>query len=441
MADSLVREPPDLTQGRVARFWLPLAGTWLMMACEGPVLAAVIARLPDPTPNLAAWGVALAVAMVVEAPVIMLLSAATALARDRGSFRRLRRFAHGLNAGITAVMVAVLAPPVFAVLAERLLGLPAAVAERTHLALLLLLPWPAAIGYRRLYQGVLIRRGQTRRVAYGTVVRLLAMAATAFLAAASGRLDGAAVGGLALAAGVVAEAVVARLMAWRAVAELPAAGGPSPADDPTRSLATLAAFYWPLATTSFLGLAVQPLVTFFVGRGAAPLESLAVMPVVNALVFLPRSLALALQEVGIALIGERREGYAAVRRFTVSLAATLAGGLALVAFTPLAGLWFGAVSGLSPDLARFALLPTQLLALMPALTAVQSLQRAVLVWARRTAPVTWATALEVAVIALVLGVAIFGFDAVGAVAAAAALMVGRLAANLTLAGPTRRALG
>ena len=39
-------------------FWAPLAATWLMMAFEGPFLAAVIARLVDPKFNLAAHGVA-----------------------------------------------------------------------------------------------------------------------------------------------------------------------------------------------------------------------------------------------------------------------------------------------------------------------------------------------------------------------------------------------
>ncbi len=45
------------SQAFIFRFWLPLAATWIMMAAEGPFLAAVIARLPDPTFNLAAYGV------------------------------------------------------------------------------------------------------------------------------------------------------------------------------------------------------------------------------------------------------------------------------------------------------------------------------------------------------------------------------------------------
>ena len=68
-----------VTYRRIFRLWVPLAATWLMMSVEGPFLAAVIARLDEPTFNLAAYGVAFAFALIVEAPIIMILSAATAL--------------------------------------------------------------------------------------------------------------------------------------------------------------------------------------------------------------------------------------------------------------------------------------------------------------------------------------------------------------------------
>ena len=134
----------------VAHFYAPLASTWMMMAFEGPFLAAIIARLAAPKENLAAHGVAFAIALIVEAPVIMMLSAATALATDRHAFARLRRFTYLLNGAITAAMVILVLPPVFDVWARGLIGLPDAVADKTWLALVLLLPWPGAIGYRRL---------------------------------------------------------------------------------------------------------------------------------------------------------------------------------------------------------------------------------------------------------------------------------------------------
>jgi progressive ankylosis protein len=50
-----------------------------MMAAVGPFLAALIARLADPKHNLAAFGVAFSLAVLVESPILMIMGAATAL--------------------------------------------------------------------------------------------------------------------------------------------------------------------------------------------------------------------------------------------------------------------------------------------------------------------------------------------------------------------------
>ena len=199
--------PIPVTYERILRLWVPLAATWLMMAAEGPFLAAVIARLDEPTFNLAAYGVAFALALIVEAPIIMILSAATALVEDWDSFRKLRNFSYALNLLITLLMFVVIWQPVFDWLAVDVLALPAEVLVLTHQSLVLLLPWPAAIGYRRFYQGLLIRHEMTRRVAYGTGVRVVTMATTAVVLYEYFRLPGALVGAASLSSGVVFESV------------------------------------------------------------------------------------------------------------------------------------------------------------------------------------------------------------------------------------------
>jgi hypothetical protein len=424
-----------LTQGRIFRFWLPLAATWLMMAVEGPFLAAMIARLAEPVFNLAGYGVAFSLALVAEAPVIMLMSAATALARNRLSYLRLRTFTHVLNAGVTLAMGVMLLPPVFNAIARGLIGLPPEVASRTHIALLILLPWPAAIGIRRLYQGVLIRNGLTRRVAYGTVIRLAAMFGTAFVLAIYTQLEGAWVGASALTMGVMSEALASRLMAHGALRTL--LGTPGEATGAASSWVALTRFYYPLALTTLLSLGIHPVVTFFVGNSRMSLESLAVLPVIGALVFIFRSLGLAYQEVVIALIGDEHEGYPALRRFGVFLGFGVAIGLSIIAWTPLAGVWFRGVSGLTGELASFALTPTRILAVIPGLTALLSFQRAVMVVRGTTNGITWATIIEVVGTVGILWISISFFDAIGAVAAAAALLIGRIGANLYLAPAMR----
>jgi hypothetical protein len=428
-----------LSNRSILLFWAPLAATWLMMAVEGPFLAAVIARLPDPKFNLAAYGVAFAFAVLMEAPVIMLMSAATALVEDRPSYRRLRSFTAGLNAAATALLLLVLIPPVHEGLVRGLLGLPPGVADLTYGALWLFLPWPAAIGYRRFVQGVLIRSGRTRLVALGTVIRLTAMAIAAAVFAIGLRLNGAWVGAAALSAGVCAEAAAARWMARGTIRELLAAPGTSAGSVEPMGYREIAGFYYPLALTSLIGLTVQPMLTFFMGRAPFPVESLAVFPVVHALSFLFRALGLAYQDAAIALMGRRHEGYPEVARFATGLGIAASAGLAVVAFTPLASVWFETISGLTPELTAFALVPARVLVPLPALAVLLNLQRAVLMKGRRTRPITGASAVELIGVAALFPALAWGAGVMGVTAAFLAFLGGRVAANLYLV-PKKRAV-
>jgi progressive ankylosis protein len=403
-------------------FWVPLALQWIMMALEGPFLAAVIARLADPTYNLAAYGVAFAFAILVESPVIMLMSASTALVENQDSYRRLRRFAQSLNAIATGLLVLLLIPAVFSLVLRAGLGLPDPVADRVYISLWILLPWPAAIGYRRFLHGVMIRAGRTRQVALGTLVRLITMASTALVLARLG-VPGAWVGAGALSSGVVVEALAARIMARQALRELP-----DVADDPNHqplSLGTMAQFYYPLALTSFIGLTTQPILTFFMGRSPSPVQSLALFPVVMAVYFVFGTFGLSFQEAAIALLGRNGENRKILQRFAAVLAMVASGILALLAFTPLAGFWFERVAGLNPEMAALAITPARLIAILPALTVATGFQRARLVRARKTRLITMASALEISTLALLFPLLGWGLGWMGVTAAMGALVGGR----------------
>ncbi|HEX7833486.1 MAG TPA: hypothetical protein VF787_27795 [Thermoanaerobaculia bacterium] len=410
---------------RIFLFWLPLAATWFMMALEGPYIAAIVARMPEAAHGLAAFGVAVSLAWLIESPIMMLLSASAALVLDRASFFALRRFAHLLNAIVTAGMLILVMPPVFAFVAERLIGLPHDIAQLAHIATTAMTFWPAAIGYRRFYQGILVRHHLTRRVAYGTIVRLVMMSVTAALLAFVFKLPGALVGALALFSGVFFEAFASRWMARHIVQSI--VDSDVVAEGTLLRQRDIARFYFPLAITSILSMALGPLVTFGLGRGRFPIESLAVWPVVNSMVFLFRSGGVAFQEVGIALKGEREVGRTALYLGTL---ASLA--LALVALTPLEMLWFQRLSGLTPHLAQFAVWPARLLILYPVLEYVLSFQRARWILEHRTRIVSIATAVEATMLAVALFLAMSVFGMIGAVGGAVAMLAGRTAASIYL---------
>jgi hypothetical protein len=428
----------SLSSGRILRFWLPLQATWLMMAAEGPFLAAVIARLPVPKENLAAFGAAAALAWIVESPIIMMLSAANTLVRDKIAYRKLRRFSFTLNLLVTAAMIILIVPPVFDLVARRLIGLSPEVAGLAGRSMIFLVLWPAAIGFRRFYQGILIRDGRPRAVTWGTVVRLSTMAVAGLALALVFRLPGASVGAGAMGFGVLAEGAASWVMARPTIRRLRRQTDEECAFGRGLTMAGIGHFYAPLALTSFLSFFINPLTTFFLARGRFPLESLAVLPVIVGLVFIFRTGGIALQEVVIALLGDEEANRRALARFTRLLGAASTTALAAVLFTPLAPFWFRTVSGLSPELSAFALLPAGLLVLLPLLETILSYQRGVLIKFRRTGPISAAVAVQLAVTAAVFGLPVLILRMSGASAVGPALTAGYASGNIVLARLRRR---
>lgn len=437
----MISEKDSLTYKKIFFFWIPLAATWLMMATEGPFLAAIIARLANPKFNLAAYGVAFSFAVFIEAPIIMIMSASTALAKDRDSYIKLRNFTFILNGLTTLVLITFMIPPIFDFFILSLIGLPENVARLTHQAFIVLLPWPAAIGYRRFYQGILIRSNLTRRVAYGTIIRLMGIVFTSLVCYLFFDLNGAVVGTLSLSVAVSSEAVVSRIMAHTSVRHLSLKERTSESkDESSISYRDITKFYYPLALTSILSIGVHPMVTFFMGQSRMPIESLAVLPVIYSLVFIFRSIGLSFQEVGIALLGKRNQNFVPLRNFALGLGFVLVGLLSIITFTPFSDIWFHKISGLTSELTNFAVFPAQLATLLPGLTVLISLQRSLLINIKKTTPITIATSIEVIGIFIILVITIAALNLIGAVAAAAALVTGRLFANGYLVGPCFKAL-
>jgi hypothetical protein len=305
---------------------------------------------------------------------------------------------------------------------------PEDVARLAHIALLIFLPWAASIGYRRFYQGILIRNNLTRRVTYGTMVRLSVIVIMGLLLYAAG-VKGAYVGAGAMALAVLCEAIATRMMVSKTLKTLLQK---EDTENGNLRLRSIARFYYPLALTSILSLGVHPFVTFFLGRSNMAVESLAVLPVVNSLVFVFRSMGLSYQEVNIALIGETKQNYKVLRNYAVYLGIIVTILISVLAFTPLADLWFINVSGLSTELADLSYLPLKIMILLPALTVLLNFQRSSQIINGTTGPISVATAVELIGIIVVLLVCVVFLNLVGVVAASIAFIVGKSLSNIYL---------
>ncbi|MCB0752108.1 MAG: hypothetical protein KDC52_11585, partial [Ignavibacteriae bacterium] len=121
--------------------------------------------------------------------------------------------------------------------------------------------------------------------------------------------------------------------------------------------------------------------------------------------------------------------------FAKKLGLFLGLGLIIIAVTPISYLWFNSVSGLLNELSNFSKLPTIIISIMPALTVLISIQRAILVSFKNTSPITYATIIEVSIIILTLFVSIKMFDLTGIVASVIGFILGRICAVTYLMFP------
>jgi hypothetical protein len=419
--------PLKLPYRYILVFWTPLAVMWILMGFEQPALTAVAARLPDAALNLAAFGVTFAIALVIESPIIQMLAAATALTRDRRHYRLLMRFMHLLAGGLTVLHLLVGATPLYHFILSTLMAVPEPIIAPSRTAFLLMTPFAAAVGYRRLWQGVLIACGRTRIIPLTMFIRIGATGSfltVGFLL----RAPGAAVAALSMSAGVIAGAAAAGVYAKRAVRD------DIQEDSGSRlpGWRELLKFYVPLSLTSIILLASNPALTLGMTRSLFPFESLAVWPVINGFMFLFNSMAMSYQEAVIALLDRYPDSGRQLARFSVLIGTTLSLLLLTTALTSLRVLWFQGVSGLSNDLLIYTRGPLFFIAVIPLLLAVKSWLRGTYVRESKTRVLAQGTVLyTVTLLAVVMLVPVL-MKPIGVMLAAFALLASHLVENLYL---------
>lgn len=416
-----------LTGPAVFRAWWPLAASWLMMGLELPLVGATMARLPDPRISLAAYGgVVFPISLVIEGPIIMLLSASVALARDRASYRLMRRFMWQSIAFLTALHALVAFTPLYDVVAGQWLGVPAETLEPARIGLQILTFWTGSIAYRRYQQGVLIQFGSSSMVGLGTGVRLLANLLVLGAGLAHGGIPGIVVGASAVAAGVLSEAV---FMGFAVRPVLRDCVYRAPPEAVPLTLPVFLRFYVPLALTPLITLLSMPLASAAVSRMPQAIDSLAAWPVVNGVVFLLRSLGFAFNEVVVARV-ERPGAVGALRRFALLLGAGVSLALVLIAATPLGHLWFADMSALAPDLVSLARSALWCALLLPALAVQQSWYQGLLVTSRSTRAITEGVLVFLAVFGGILVAGVVNGTVTGLYVGILATAAGSVAQNL-----------
>jgi progressive ankylosis protein len=373
--------PSPLSVREIMASWIPLALSFELMVAEGPVLQGSIGRLPHSELHLAAWGLTMALAMLVESPVIMLLATSIALVRNPSSYRALRQFMLTINSICTILAALVAFTPALDWIAGRIMGQPQALIEASRPALQIMVLFTAAVGWRRFYQGILIRHGHGRVVTLGTLLRILGTLLAAVLLATGGKLPGVQVAAYGIMIGLLIEAVVTTLFCAPIIRNVV---NRQPEQERSITQREILRFHAPLAATTLLSLLLQPVMGAALAKLPHPETTLATWPVVFMILLILRGFGFTLQEVTVARVKEDVNSEKPLLRFALQVGWITSAAAVLLALTPLLDFYLGTILRLPPHLWDYARTGVLWGALTPVLSAFSAWARGTLVAQNRT---------------------------------------------------------
>ncbi len=390
-------------QKKIIHTWMPLAGSWMLMGVEMPLITAILTRLQNPEISLAAYGgVVFPLAMIFEAPIVMLLAASTALSKDWQAYKLLKQFMIISGFLLTTIHILLAFTPLFDIVVGQIMAIPDVLIEPSRVGLQIITPWSWAIAYRRFQQGVLIRYGHSDAVGIGTVISITVHIIVLVFGLVIGTIPGYIIGAASQACGVVAEAIYT----WIRVKPVLRDQLKKEHSEKKLSWRGFLTFYIPLALTPILAFTWQPIGSAALSRMPFPIESLAIWPVITGLVFLMRSPGLAYNEVVVAL-AEQKGSFRHLRKFVNQLTLTLTLIHLLVAITPLAYLWFRYVSGLSPTFTELAKTGILIAIPMTVVSTLQSWYQGLILYSRKTKAIPEATLLFLITVIVILVFGVF----------------------------------
>lgn len=371
------RAAPALTSRAILSLYLPLALSWVFMAIESPICIAILQGIGDgmvseqvAKVSTAGMNLLMALAIAIESPVIDLLSTSTTLSRHRQGFAQMTRFAVILMAVVTIVQGTVAFTPLYWHLTIGLLNTPREVAEAVHTPMQIILFWSAAVGWRRYLQGVMIRRGVTRPISFGTLVRVVTMFSVGFglsLATDMPKLNAVA---FALFSSVFTEALFIHFVSRSVVRELPE----KPDEEPPLNLRRLVLFHLPLTGSTFVTLMALPMINAALGRLPNPVLTMASYQVGFSLIWLFRTATFAMPEAVITLY-DRGEKQRILFRFCLTVGALLSGLMLIFHLTGLDAAYFRSVLAVREELIAGAAMIVLWCSALPIINALMSALR------------------------------------------------------------------
>ena len=391
----------QVTYGQIARLFLPLGATPVLIAVSHTMSSATLARLPEPELNLAAFAVLQALTNAIKAPTNATRQMVVALVDGKESYRKVTTFLRIVGSGFVAALLLLALTP----LGERALraaGLsdPAELSLASE-ALLFVVLLPAVEMFRNLVHGLALGHRGAAMFPVGLGVRTVAIALMLGTFLWTGALPGVLVGAIAWTSGIAVEGGFLAVYLIRRFGSLARVAHtiPRKADRPV-SYAVIVRFFAPMAVMLWIAGFLHPLVQSGVGGSDAPTLSLAAYGVAQGLLTLLAGGASMIHQCTLAFVRDERDpNWRRVRIFSLGTGLALASVTLFIALGP-AGRWVVmGLMGIPETVGKIALQTLAVFSIQPLVAAWREAYWGMLMLQRRTSIIGLAKTANLAAVA------------------------------------------
>lgn len=370
------------------------------MSLEGPVSTALLSTLPSPDLMQAAFVPLFAVCLFIESPAIDMLSTGTALVRGPVSYLSVRKFCLLLLGVATFFHLLFAFTPFFDFVTGPLLHFKPELVAHMRSPAICFVTWTAAVGWRRLHQGILIRAGNTKPVTHATIARLATMVFGGILIAQIPGMTGI----FAICAGINLSVIVEAIYVYAVARKIIRSAEFISDEDRVIRGREIAAFHLPLTLSTMMMFAGMPLLASAFSRSPNPIVNLAAWGVASSLMWMTKAPSNALPEVIIRSLGEIPR--AAMLKFVGQVAMVSAGAAMLISLTGLDRYYIHGLMKRSTEVADIGHVLLVSTFLLPVVATFTNYFRGLLTAIRATAVRTLSVVIGLGIMVLVIEVGV-----------------------------------
>lgn len=390
--------------GRFTRFLFPLAVTLIIVEFGIQALSAGMARVPNATETLAAYGVAWGLILLFTSPLIHAKTVSLVLGGSRDACRKILIFVIGLGALLGAGLAALALMPLSVQVIEGLHNVSTELGDTVRFAILWLIPAPLLTGLARFYTGILLRAKRTVTVSVANIASIgagiglvLLLLPTPFvqetpiwlpiLATHVNLLVELAIVYWGVHRGQEIETFTKPALKPMGVHDRGTADDLAAEEEPL-TYGQIFRFIWPLSLNISFQEFSRPLINMFISRGSSGVEALAVITVAYALGQFPYRWLNDMRNLAAAFKDEPGYSEAAVRRSIRWFAA----GCGLVSllmmgalfWTPLTNILLIQLMGLDPDFAQLCVVPLRIFTIFSFVVPLRAYAQGIALVEKRT---------------------------------------------------------